>query len=291
MENKQPEKNSNSNKRKAAFTVIAISFISVLGFFAYRTLSGIKSKEDLRESNQEQFAGGAQISEQLQAECQKSVEKLSSLSDAQSMFSEYRQNVENCREVYFSSEQKTNIRNEGMYPDVVVDIAAFAAKTSRPLALEVLQYAKSINPWEFYMGPIVCNSLATIEAYIESLTLDEERICFKPATDKEKLISEIRSKNFSIISKTLSHDRVISVGSPESEEGCPEKVSSIIKLVQEATSGNLSVDEEQIENSRGGAVNFVFKSKSEDKIILEFAAFNDCLQLHTILIPAQTTNE
>lgn len=269
----------------------AVAALAVVGYFSYRTLSGLKTQEGQRESTQEQFAGGAQISEQLQLECQKSVEKISGLTDAQKMFNEYKQNAENCREVYFNTEKKGQVRNEGTYPDIIVDIAALAARTDKNRALEFLKYAKTINPWEFYMGPIVCNSLATIEAYSESLSLDENKLCFKVTSDKEKLFSEIKAKNFSVLSKSLSNDRVVSVGSPESEEGCPEKISTITKLVQEAANGNVEVNEEQIKNSENNAVNFVFKTKDEDKVILEFAAVNDCLQLHTVLLPDQPTNE
>lgn len=285
------EKNPISKWKKASFAVAAVALIALVGFFSYKTLYGLKLQEDLRENNQEQFAGGAQISEQLQAECQKSVEKISSLSDVQPMFSEYKKNVENCREVYFNSEKKSKIRNEGMYPDIVVDIAMYAAKTNKPMALEILSYAKSINPWEFYMGPIVCNSLATIEAYFESLSVNEDKICFKTQAEREKLFSAIKNKNFSVLSSSLGSDRVVSVGSPESEEGCPEKISTITKFIQEATSGNVSVDEELVKNSENDAINFIFKTQSADKVILEFAAVNECLQLQTVLIPDQPTNE
>lgn len=269
----------------------AIGAITAVGYFSYYTLSGLKAQDGQIEITQEQYAGGAQISEQLQLECQKSVEKIAKLSDVQKMFNEYKLNVENCREVYFTMEKTAGIRNEGTYPDIIVDIAALAARTDKIKALEFLTYAKTISPWEFYMGPIVCNSLATIEAYFESLSLDENKLCFKATSDKEKLFSEIKNRNFSVLSKSLNNDRVVSVGSPESEEGCPEKISTITKLVQEAASGNVEVNEEQIKNSETAAVNFVFKTKDEDKVILEFAAVNDCLQLHTILLPDQPTNE
>ncbi len=287
----QPDKPKESTAKKAALGIAAIAVIASVGYFSYRTLAGIKAKEGQSESTQEQFAGGAQISEQLQLECQKSVEKISVLHDAQAMFSEYKKNVENCREVYFRAEKKSKIRSEGTYPDIVVDIAALAARTDRTKALEILSFAKTINPWEFYMGPIVCNSLATIEAYFESLSLAENKICFKVSSDKEKLFTEIKNKNFSVLSKSLSNDRVVSVGSPESEEGCPEKISIITKLVQDAAVGNVEVSEEEVKNSENNAVNFVFKTKEEDKLILEFAAVNDCLQLHTVLLPDQPTNE
>lgn len=286
----QPEKPKRKNLKKAALLLAALAMVSLVGYFSYRTLSGLKSKESQRENTQEQFAGGAQISEQLQSECQKSVEKISSLSEAQLMFSEYKQNVENCREVYFNTVKKSKIRNEGMYPDIIVDMAIYAGHSNKPLALEMLNYVKGINPWEFYMGPIVCNSKATIEAYIESLSLDDNKICYK-AADKERLSLDIKNKAFSILAKSLSNDRVVSIGSPESEEGCPEKISTITKLVQEAAADSMSVEEEQVKDSSTSAINFVFKSKTEDKVILEFAAVNECLQLQSVLISDLPTNE
>ena len=71
----QPNKNPKTNLKKAAFALMAIGTISLVGYFSYRTLSGLKIKESQNENTQEQFVGGAQISEQLQSECQKSVEK------------------------------------------------------------------------------------------------------------------------------------------------------------------------------------------------------------------------
>lgn len=265
--------------------------VVILGFFSYQTLSKLKNRANNTEVSQEQFSGAAQVSEFLQAECQRSAEKISKLSDATLMFEEFKQNAENCREVFFNIEGKTQIRSEGMYPDVVVDIALLAVKTNKPQAIEVLNFAKSLNAWEFYMGPVVCDSLATVEAYLESINQPDEKICFNSQSDKEKLFTEIKNKNFSILSKSLNSGQVVSIGSQESEEGCPEKISAITKIAQEATSGNLDVVEEQGQNAESGGLNFIFKTKTEDKLILEFAAVNDCLQLQSVLIPDLQTNE
>lgn len=258
---------------------------------SYKTLSKLKEQELIRENAQEQFAGIAQVSEQLQAECQKSAEKISSMTDAALMFEEYKQKAENCREAFFALEKKSQIRNEGLYPDLIVDIAILASKNNRAQAIDMLTFAKSLNSWEFYMGPVVCNSKGTIEAYLESLNSPDNKICFNPAEDKEKLFSEIKKKNFSILSQGLSSGRVVTIGSPESEVGCPEKISAITKIVQDAAAGQLALEEEQIKNSDSGTTNLIFKTKTEDKIILVFAVAEGCLQLQSVLIPNLQTNE
>lgn len=291
MDNQQPGKKSNNIKKRVLAAVLAGLGVALVVTVSYKTLSKLKEQELIKESAQEQFAGIAQVSEQLQTECQKSAEKISSLNDAALMFEEYKQKAENCREAFFAFEKKSQLRSEGMYPDLIVDIAVLAAKTNKAQAIDMLNFSKSINAWEFYMGPTVCSSKATIEAYLESLNLSDNKICFKLQDDKEKLFSEIRNKNFSILSQSLSSSRVASIGSPESETGCPERISVITKIVQEATAGNLSLEMEQIKNSEAGTINFVFKTKTEDKIILVFAVADDCLQLQAILIPNLPANE
>ncbi len=294
MENK-PDKNPKSKKRTALVVALAGLGVALVAIVSYKTLAKLKELEIIPDNSQEQFAGVAQMSEELQSECQKSSEKISSIaaqfkpSDIAQMFAEYKLNAENCREVYFSIEKKSPIRSEGMYPDLVVDIAAMAAKIDRTQAAEILNFAKSINTWEFYMGPIVCNSKATIDAYLESLNLPAEKVCFKKDTDKEKLLTEIKNKNFSILSKSLSNDRVVPIGLPESEAGCPVKISTITNLVQNATTGSFSVEEEPSQNPE--VINFVFKSNAVVKLILEFASVNDCLQLQSVLVPNLQANE
>lgn len=291
MNNQQPEKKPKNKKKSILAAVFASLGVALVVTISYKTLSKLKEQELIRENAQEQFVGIAQVSEQLLAECQKSAEKISSLADAALMFEEYKQKADNCREAFFAFEKKSQIRSEGMYPDLIIDIAVLAAKNNRAQAIDMLNFAKNLNAWEFYMGPVVCNSKSTIEAYLESLSLSDNKICFKPQEDKEKLFSEIKNKNFSVLSQSLGVGAVVSIGSPESEIGCPEKISVVTKIVQDATAGNLTLEEEQIKNSDAGTTNFVFKTKTEDKIILVFAITDDCLQLQSVLIPNLPANE
>lgn len=298
----QPPEKAPENKKKSRLAIIAASVgLLLTAIVTYKAMLKIKEQQLVENSGQEQFAGTVQVSEQLQAECQASAEKITSYSgssvgatDIAKMFAEYRQNAENCREVYFSIEKKAQFRSEGTYPDLIVDIALLAAKTNKTEAIEMLNFAKNISPWEFYMGPVICNSKTTIEAYLESLNSVGEKICFNPDTDREKLSSEIKNKKFSVLAASLQGDRVVSLALMNSEIGCPEKISNITKIIEKASSDKLSIEEEKPTSPGGSAaqsLNFVFKTDTESKLVLEFAAIDNCLQLQSVLIPEQQVNE
>lgn len=311
MSTQPTDKEVPKDQKKSKLVVIAASLGAVLVLvICYFTLLKIKSRSPINDNSQEQFVGTAQVSEQLQSECQRSAEKIISFSDSfagaedavtklAAMFAEYRQNAENCREVYFSvesrieknAEKTIQFRSEGAYADLIVDIAMLAAKINKTQAIEMLNFAKKLATWEFYMGPIVCNSNTTLEAYLESLNLPTEKACYKATTDKEKLFSEIKNKNFSVLSTSLNNNHVVSLGLINSDVGCPEKISLITQLVQKASAGNLKLEEEKLENPRVDGVSFVFKTDTENKLVLEFAAVEDCLQLQAVLIPEQQVNE
>lgn len=287
------DKNNAKFSKKRTIIIVVFSCIAlvVVGAFSYKILSKIKNQEAALEASQEQFAGVAQIADSLQAECQRSADKIVTAADANAMIAEYKKNVENCREVYFALESKNIFRGEGMYPDIVVDIAAFLTRTDKSKALEILNFAKDLDPWEFSMGPVVCNSKPVIEAYIESFKTDEEKICFKAAEYKEKLLPELQARNFSILSKSISAGRVASLGTPDSEIGCPQKISLITKLAQGATVGELKLEEEKIEGNENNELSFIFKAANEDKLILQFTPVNECLELQTLIVPNLQTNE
>lgn len=291
MKGNEASEEKNSRKKTLLIAVFSCVALILVGLFAYKTLSKIKNQEVAADASQEQFAGVAQIADSLQAECQKSADKIVTATDPTIMIAEYKKNVESCREVYFSLESKNKFRGEGMYPDIVVDIAAYLARTDKNKALEVLNFAKNLDAWEFSMGPVVCNSKPVIEAYIESFNSSDEKLCIKSSEYKQKLLPELKARNFSILSKSLSGGRVASLGTPDSEIGCPEKISTITKLAQGATSGDLRLEEEKIEGNENNELSFIFKAASEDKLILQFTPVNDCLELQTLIVPNLQTNE
>jgi hypothetical protein len=283
--------NTKSRKKTVTIVVVSVLALALVGYFAYSTLTKIKTQQSSVDATQEQFVGAAQISETLQAECQKSADKIVSTKDVEVMIAEYKKNADNCREVYFSLESKNKFRGEGMYPDIAVDIAFEIAKTNKDKALEILNFAKNLSQWEFSMGPVSCNSKSVIDAYIESYNAPSEKICFKTSEYKEKLFAELKNRNFSIFTTSRSQGQVASLGTPDSEVGCPEKIATIIKLAQSATTNDLKLEEEKIEGNENNDVSFIYKTASEDKLILQFTPINDCLELQSVFVPNLQTNE
>jgi hypothetical protein len=284
-------KDTKSRKKNVIIAISSILALAIFGYFAYLTLTEIKAQQSLTEAAQEQFVGIAQISETLQAECQKSAEKIVSTIDPEVMIAEFKKNADNCREVYFSLESKNKFRSEGMYPDIVVDIAAEIAKTNTDKALEILNFAKGLDQWEFSMGPVSCNSKSVIEAYLESYSRSSEKVCFKSNEYKETLFAQLKNRNFSIFITSLSQGQVASLGTLDSEVGCPEKISTIIKLAQNATSKDLKLEEENIEGNENNNVSFIYKTANENKLVLQFTSVGDCLELQSVFIPNLQTNE
>ena len=269
-------------------------FLVVLLYKSWLQLDG-KQKNN-NQIEQEQFVGEAQISDALQAECQKSAEKIITFAksnNASGMFTEYKLNAENCRQAYFYIENKFNFNPEGVYPSLAVDIAIFTAKSNTQQAIEVLKFAKTIDQWIFDTGPISCDSNVVIEAYLESLNQSDGKVCLTKS-DKEQLVSELQNKNFTILSKGLKYGRVVYLGVLNSDIGCPEKISAVIKFIQSSVGNDFDIIEDQLSNELQNTISFTFKSKEstpEDKLTIVFDQKEDCLQLKYVLLPDQQLDE
>lgn len=293
--NNKTEKEQSDKKKTALIITVAVFAVAAVITGSYKVLSKVQAQKQSAENSQEQFVGTVQVSEQLQDECQRSAEKIAAIAekhDAVKMFVEYREHAESCSEVYFSIETKGNIRSEGSYPDLIVDIAKLAAKTNKAQAVEMLNFAKTLNPWEYYIGPVVCSSTNAIEAYLEAMTSEEEKVCYNAETDREKLVTEIKNKDFAVLSQLAGgKNGVVYVGTLESDSACPDKKSTIMKLIQRAKASNLVFEEVKSSDQQNSMQRFVFKEKDEVKLELDFVSLDNCLRLQTILISEQQTNE
>ncbi|AGH94298.1 hypothetical protein [Pseudobdellovibrio exovorus] len=281
----QPEQKQNK-KRQYLIAVIATLAVSAVAAGSYYALSFAKELEEKANESQEQFVGDPEVSSQLLTECQKSAERIADSQSLDQIITEYKRYADNCRSVYVVVEKESFVRNEGMYPDLVVDIAFLAAKTDKSKAMDVLNFAKGLEPWEYYMGPVICESRGVVEAYIEAFQSTTERRCLKKTEDSAQLIAALKSKNFSLLPQTLKEGEVVWVGLPDSEVGCPEKMSDIMNLVTRLTSGSdVEFEENQSENAESSGLTFIYKTKSDDKMILEFSESDSCLQLGAVLVP------
>jgi hypothetical protein len=287
FENKQRDK-----KKLALMTVaalVALAIITTLGIFI---LKKVKTDSPPSEAGaaQEQFVGQVETSQQLQAECQVSADVLVKSRSLQEAISEYKKHVDNCKEVYFTIEEKTDFRNEGMYPDLAIDIISKLAVSDKGQAIEFLNYAKKLPAWQYYMGPIVCDSNSVLSAYEEALKNSEEKICVKAEEFSEKIYSELKNKNFSVLSSTLNHNQVVWLGPMNSDVGCPEKISSVIKTVQKSLGNSQIKPAEPKQESTN--LNVIFTDNSDDdKVALEFGDVNGCFQLKSATVFGLQINE
>ncbi len=285
-------KMSRSQKIKLAVSLVLVTVVVSYGSFLI--LKKIRQNEEakLNAAPQEQFSAQAESSLQLQSECQASVQKIAKTDNMKDAFEEYKRHVDNCREIYFSIEPSNNCRNEGMYPDVVLDLITNASKTDHSFAVEMLKYAQTLAPWQLYMGPIVCESKPVLQAYEESLNAKESSLCVKVADIKTQLEPQLKNKNFTVLSQLLPQSKVARLGSPESDVGCPEKFSNIVASAVKATQGSVRFEEQASQQSDKRNISYVYKTQNDDdSLVLEFGVAGECLQFQAALIPGLQTNE
>jgi hypothetical protein len=167
--NPDVEERQKDKKKMAIMALIAVLVFAGVSTAGFMFLSKMKSKEAEASASQEQFAGQAETSQQLQSECQSSANVIAKSTDIHAAIEEFKKHVDSCREVYFTGEEKTEFRNEGMYPDLSVDLLTKLASTDKAQAVDFLSYLKKLQPWQYYMGPVVCDSQSILNAYEESI--------------------------------------------------------------------------------------------------------------------------
>jgi hypothetical protein len=293
MDNNQQQEQAMSRKMKIIFA--AASTVAVILVFAvgYILLSRIKATDTLADAatSQEQFEGSPEISSNLQQECQQSAVKLTTLRKIEQLEAEFESHAANCRDVYFAIDFQSPFRREGMYPDLAVDLAHQAFKEDKNKAHEILNFAKTLKAWDFYLGPVSCDSHHVIDAYIESLDLPTDKLCVKLSDYKTKLIPELQNKNFEILKRLLANDDTVWMGQPESDMGCPEKISSIVQIVKKLSEGNIKVEEPKLESDENTDIFISIKDKETEKVGLVFRSENECLQIKTVLVPNLEVSE
>lgn len=273
-------------------TLVALGAFALITTGGMYFLSKIKSKADAANAtgSQEQFAGQVETSQQLQEECQTSADEILRSDDVVAAVNEYKQHVDNCKEVYFASEEKTQYRNEGMYADLGIDLLTKLGATDKAKAVQFMAYLKKLPPWQYYMGPIICDSNNVLNAYEESLKNEEPRACVKFEEFNEKIYNELKNKNFTVLASTLDANSVAWLGAGTSDLGCPQKISAIIKTVQSAAGASQIRPVQQKQESTG--LNVIFgNGTEEDKVVLEFGEVNGCFQLKSAAVAGLQTNE
>lgn len=275
--------------------VVSLAVVTALvSFGSYLILKKVRQKEEAQANSapQEQFSAQAESSQQLQSECQASVQKISKTENLKEAFEEYKRHIDNCREIYFSIEPTKQYRSEGMYPDVIFDMVTIASTTDHGFAVEMLKFAQTLAPWQLYMGPIICDSKLVLQAYEESLNIKDNALCLKVSDIKSQLEPQLKNKNFAVLSQLLPKSKVAWLGTPEADIGCPEKFSNIVAAATKATQGPVKFQELDSQQSDSRNISFVYKTQSDDdSLVLEFGFAGECLQFEAALIPGLQTNE
>jgi len=288
----QQEKKGQKKKNQIIFVISSFAALLIVGAVAFFALSKIKAGKDIVAGmSQDQFEGEVQISSQLQAECQNSASKISKMKDMAAVEDEYRQHAENCKDVYFALDGESFLRKEGMYADIVVDIAKQLAPTDKTKAIELLKFAREIKTWDFYLGPTSCESQHVLDAYIESFSSTEEKVCFAALEVQSKIVPEVSAKNFSFLGKLIPQNNVVWLGAPESDLGCPEKVSSVVEILKKIASGPVTVDSAPVENGDNNQMNVNIKLSDKETITLILQNEKDCYKLSSVLVPNPEVSE
>ena len=102
---------------------------------------------------------------------------------------------------------------------------------------------------------------------------------------KEKLIPDLQKKNFNVLKSVLSNVDVVWMGQPESDVGCPEKISSVIDLLNKLLPTTVTVEDPKTEESDPQELSLALKNNGEEKVVLVFRAENQCLQIRSLLVP------
>lgn len=290
-DDQQPEKKGQKKKNQIIFVISSFSALIVVGVIAFFALSKIKENKDIAAGmSQDQFEGEVQISSQLQAECQSSAVKISKMQDTSAMEAEYRQNAENCKDVYFALDAESSIRKEGMYADIVVDLAKKLVATDKTKAIELLKFAREIKTWDFYLGPTSCESQQVLDAYIEAFSSTAETSCLASSDVQTKFVPELTAKNFSFLSKITPPNEVVWLGAPESDLGCPERISAIVEILKKLTTGSMTAEAAPSEHE-ANQLNVNLKLSDKETITLVLQGEQSCLKLSSVLIPNPETTE
>jgi hypothetical protein len=288
--NPDVEERQKDKKKMAIMALIAVLVFAGVSTAGFMFLSKMKSKEAEASASQEQFAGQAETSQQLQSECQSSANVIAKSTDIHAAIEEFKKHVDSCREVYFTGEEKTEFRNEGMYPDLSVDLLTKLASTDKAQAVEFLSYLKKLQPWQYYMGPVVCDSQSILNAYEESIKSAEQKTCVKPEEFNDKIYNSLKNKNFSVLSSTLVNNQVAWLGAANSDLGCPERISAIVKAVESAVGSSQIRPPEQKQEST--SMNVIFRNGAEeDSVVLEFGDVKGCLELRSATVSGLQVNE
>ena len=87
-------------------------------------------------------------------------------------------------------------------------------------------------------------------------------------------------------------NEVVWMGMPESDSGCPEKISSVNQILKKLTAGSISLDETQeAKLDENNNFNLNVKLSDKENLTFLFNNENECLKLSSVLVPNLEVSE
>jgi hypothetical protein len=140
------------------------------------------------------------------------------------------------------------------------------------------------------MGPITCDSKNVLDAYDEAIKSTDQKVCVKAEEFNDKIYNNLKNKNFSVLSSTLANNQIVWLGGANAEEGCPQSISAITKVVENAAKGSQALPVESKQESTH--LNVIFRNGSEeDSVVLEFGDVKGCFELRGATVSSLQVNE
>ena len=239
---------SNNQKEESLFNKIKIPLIifvvglgivfALLKIFNLTDKAYFNSDATLAESfNPESFQAPAEISSEIQIECQNSAEKIESLSNCDDQQTEFINHVQTCLNAQFATDS-----TEGKFGDLVFKISScYIAKNEKEKALALLKKAQSYGSWDIYTGPISCDSDVAIAAWTDSLNQENTFSCL-PEEELNTLISDLQNQNYSSLNKTLQPSKILQFGLLDSDVSCPDSFKKIKGTLENLYKKNIKAD-------------------------------------------------
>ncbi len=286
--NQKEENLFNKIKIPLIIFIVGLALVfTLLKVFNLTDKAYFNSDVTLAESlNPESFQAPAEISSEIQIECQTSAEKIESISSCDDQQKEYLSHIQNCLNAQYATDS-----SEGKFGDLIFKITScYTADNNKDKALALLQKAQTFGSWDIYAGPISCDSDVAIAAWVESLNKENSFACVSK-NDLNSLISNLQSQNFSSLDKTLFPSKILQFGLLDADVTCPDSYKKIKSTLEGLYKQNIkaelmTTDDQAALKDAGLEKVYINLSKGSEQMgLLKFSLNSEnCLVFESLLL-------
>lgn len=286
--NQKEENLFNKIKIPLIIFIVGLALVfTLLKVFNLTDKAYFNSDATLAESlNPESFQAPAEISSEIQMECQASAEKIESMANCDEQQTEFLSHIQNCLNAQYATDS-----SEGKFGDLVFKITScYAVDNNKDKALNLLQKAQGFGSWDIYAGPISCDSDVAIAAWTESLNKENSFACVAK-NDLNSLITNLQSQNFAALDKTLFPSKILQFGLLDADVTCPESYKKIKATLESLYKQNIkaelvtSDDQTALKDTGLEKVYINLSKDNEQKGLLKFSLNSEnCLVFESLLL-------